>query len=261
MNCAVGELDKLPFGKIFAHSVTQEEAIDLIVDRAASGLGGYVVTPNVDHICIAQHEKRLRDAYEGAFLAVADGQPLLWMAKARGKHLPEKVSGSDLLVPLLTKAADKGLRTYFLGATLDVCAEAAARLRSSIPGIEIVGWSSPVYNPDAVSDEVRAAIANLVEAKPDLVLVALGNPKQEYLLHDFQSEFYPAVGLAIGASLDFIAGKVDRAPNWVSRYGLEWLFRLFKEPKRLWQRYLVRDRAILGIFLRDLRNDRRNSYH
>jgi N-acetylglucosaminyldiphosphoundecaprenol N-acetyl-beta-D-mannosaminyltransferase len=256
MNGELKELERLPFGNIFAHGVTQTEAINLIVDRAVSGLGGYVVTPNVDHICIAHSDERLRDAYSGAFLAIPDGQPLLWMAKARRKPLPEKVSGSDLLIPLLTKAAAKGLRTYFFGASPDVCAEAAARLRASIPGIEIVGWSSPTYDPDAVSAEVRAAIADLVRAKPDLVLVALGNPKQEYLLHDFQSEFHPAVGLAIGASLDFVAGKVDRAPSWVSKHGLEWLFRLVKEPKRLWRRYLVRDRAILGIFLRDLRHDR-----
>jgi N-acetylglucosaminyldiphosphoundecaprenol N-acetyl-beta-D-mannosaminyltransferase len=257
MSAFLEEPSRLAFGKIYAHVLTQAEAIERIVDRAASGLGGYVVTPNVDHICLAQEQPRLREAYGQAFLAVADGQPLLWMAKARGKHLPEKVSGSDLIVPLLTKAAEKGLRTYFLGATTDVCTEAAEKLRALIPGLQIVGWSSPMYNPDSVSDEVRVALADLAAAKPDLVLVALGNPKQEYLLHDFQAQYHPAVGLAIGASLDFLAGRVDRAPTWMSEKGLEWAYRLYKEPKRLWRRYLVRDRAILGIFLRDLRSDKR----
>lgn len=257
MSALLEEPPRVSLGKIYAHALTQAEAIDRIVDRAATGAGGYVVTPNVDHICLAQQEPRLRQAYDDAFLALADGQPLLWMAKARGKHLPEKVSGSDLIVPLLTKAAEKGLRTYFLGATLEVCAEAAETLRATIPGLQIVGWSSPTYNPDVVSDEVRLAFDDLVAAKPDLVLIALGNPKQEYLLHDFQSQFHPAVGLAIGASLDFIAGRVDRAPAWMSEKGLEWAYRLFKEPKRLWRRYLVRDRAILGIFLRDLLAERR----
>ncbi len=260
MSVELQEPTRVQFGKIYAHVLTQAEAIDRIVNRALLGLGGYVVTPNVDHICIAHDEPRLREAYDDAFLALADGQPLLWMAKARGKSLPEKVSGSDLIVPLLTKAAEKGLRTYFLGATLDVCAEAAEKLRAAIPGLQIVGWSSPMYNPDvAVTDEVRAALADLVSAKPDLVLIALGNPKQEYLLHDFRSQFHPAVGLAIGASLDFIAGRVDRAPAWMSEKGLEWAYRLYREPKRLWRRYLIRDRAILGIFLRDLRADRRSS--
>jgi N-acetylglucosaminyldiphosphoundecaprenol N-acetyl-beta-D-mannosaminyltransferase len=253
------EPTRVQFGEIYAHELTQADAIDRIVDRAVSGLGGYVVTPNVDHICLAKEQSRLREAYNDAFLSLADGQPLLWMSKARGRHLPEKVSGSDLIVPLLVKATEKGLRIYFLGATLDVCAEAAEKLRATIPGLQIVGWSSPMYNPDAVSDEVRAALADLVSAKPDLVLVALGNPKQEYLLHDFQSQFHPAVGLAIGASLDFIAGRVERAPSWMSEKGLEWAYRLYREPKRLWRRYLIRDRAIFGIFLRDLRADRRKS--
>lgn len=257
MGAVLEEPTRIQFGQIYAHVLTQAEAIDRIVDRAASGLGGYVVTPNVDHICIARDQPRLREAYDDAFLSLADGQPLLWMAKARGKNLPEKVSGSDLIIPLLTKAAEKGLRIYFLGATLEVCAEAAEKLRGTIPELQIVGWSSPMYDPDSVSDEVRLALADLVAAKPDLVLIALGNPKQEYLLHDFQSQFHPAVGLAIGASLDFIAGRVDRAPSWMSEKGLEWAYRLFREPKRLWRRYLIRDRAILGIFLRDFISGRR----
>jgi N-acetylglucosaminyldiphosphoundecaprenol N-acetyl-beta-D-mannosaminyltransferase len=116
-----------------------------------------------------------------------------------------------------------------------------------------------MYNPDAVTDELRSAVADLVAAKPDLVLVAVGSPKGEYLLRDFQSQFSPAVGLSIGASLDFVAGRVERAPSWLSDRGLEWAYRLYREPKRLWRRYLVRDRAIFGIFLRDLRADRRKS--
>jgi N-acetylglucosaminyldiphosphoundecaprenol N-acetyl-beta-D-mannosaminyltransferase len=259
MSAAREEPARVQFGKIYANVLTQADGIARIVDRAASGLGGYVVTPNVDHICLAQEEPRFCDAYNGAFLALADGQPLLWMAKARKNPLPEKVSGSDLIIPLLTKAAEKGLRTYFLGATHEVCEEAAEKLRAAVPGLQIVGWSSPMYNPDSVSDEVRASLQELLAAKPDLVLVAFGTPKGEYLLHDFHAQFHPAVGLSIGASLDFIAGRVDRAPAWMSEKGLEWAYRLYKEPKRLWRRYLVRDRAILGIFLRDLRADRRTS--
>lgn len=259
MSAALPEPRRVKLGTIYAHVLTQAEAIGRIVDRAAAGLGGYVVTPNVDHICIAEVESRFRETYDDAFLSLADGQPLLWMAKARGNPLPEKVSGSDLIVPLLTKAAEKGLRTYFLGATPEVCNEAAEKLRASIPGLQIVGWSSPMYDPDALSDELRTAVSDLVAAKPDLVLVAVGSPKGEYLLHDFQSQFSPAVGLSIGASLDFVAGRVERAPGWLSDRGLEWAYRLYREPKRLWRRYLVRDRAIFGIFLRDLRADRGKS--
>ncbi len=252
---------RVGFGTIFVHGVTLDQAAEIIVQRAQSGLGGYVVTPNVDHICIAEETERFRRACNGAFLSVADGQPLLWMARARKQRVPQKVSGSDLVIPLLHKAAAANLRVFFVGATEEVCAIAAQRLRHDIAGLDIVGWTSPTVNIDNIAAGLIDTFSELDRTRPHIVLFAFGAPKQEYAMSECLASYFPAVGLGIGATLDFVAGKVERAPKWWSDHGLEWLFRLYKEPKRLWRRYLVRDRAILRIFLRDLRANRKTVRH
>jgi N-acetylglucosaminyldiphosphoundecaprenol N-acetyl-beta-D-mannosaminyltransferase len=253
-NEATASPRRVSFGHIYANAVTLDEAIACIAKRARSQQGGFVVTPNVDHVCMAETDMRLRKAYDNAFLSLPDGQPLLWMAKARKASLPAKVSGSDLISPLMKCAADQGLRVFFLGATPDTCEIAKTRLVAQYPTLQIVGMASPMYDPNAkLGDDLLRAFEEVRARHPDLLLIALGSPKGEYLLTEHEAQYAPAVGLSIGASLDFVAGKVDRAPQWWSDHGLEWVFRLWKEPRRLWRRYLVRDRAILGIFIRDFR--------
>lgn len=242
---------RVQFGRIFAHAVRQDEAITRIFEQVESGQGGFVVTPNVDHICLAETDPELRAAYRDAFLSLPDGQPLLWMARAMGEPLPEKVSGSDLITPLLLEAMKRSKTVYFLGSTESACVEAARRLSISMPDLRIVGWDSPAFEPYSDDlDGLFRGFQRIRKAKPDLILFAFGNPKQEYAMWRYRELYYPAVGLGVGASIDFLAGKVERAPEWMSRAGFEWLFRLAQEPGRLWRRYLVRDRAILGIFLR-----------
>lgn len=248
---------RVPFGRIYAHALSQDEAIRAILDQVEGGVGGFVVTPNVDHICLAETDPELRAAYRDAFLSLPDGQPLLWMARGFGEHLPEKVSGSDLIVPLLEEAARRSKTVFFLGSTESVCVEAARRLHASIPTLRVVGWDNPVFEPYSdTHDSLFQGFERIRKAKPDIVLFAFGNPKQEYAMWRYREQYYPAVGLGVGASLDFLAGKVERAPQWMSNIGAEWLFRLAQEPGRLWRRYLVRDRAIIGIFLRTRRQVR-----
>jgi N-acetylglucosaminyldiphosphoundecaprenol N-acetyl-beta-D-mannosaminyltransferase len=251
------EPSRIPFGRLFAHNVTLAEAVSRIIDRSRSGSGGFVVTPNVDHICVAEHDPELRNAYREAFLSLADGMPLLWMARAFGTPLAEKVSGSDLIVPLLQAAAEASQTVYFLGSTPENCVEAIRRLKTSIPALDVVGWASPRFTPsEATSPEIETALDQIAQLRPGLVLFAFGNPKQEYAMLRYRDRYFPAIGLGVGASIDFLAGAVQRSPKWMSDHGLEWLYRLKQEPARLWQRYLVRDRAILRIFWRTRRRVR-----
>ncbi len=246
------------FGRIFAHAVTLEDAIRRILLRVDSGLGGYVVTPNVDHVCVAENDPELRAAYRGAFLAVPDGQPLVWMSRSFGDPLPAKVSGSDLLLPLLVAAGREGRSVFFLGSTEEVCSEATLRIVVAAPGLRVLGWACPQFDPnDSIAAELEEALEKMSAAGPDLVLMAFGNPKQEYVMWRYQQRYEPAVALGIGASLDFIAGAVPRAPKWMRDFGLEWGFRLAQEPHRLWRRYLIRDRAILAIYFRTRRGARK----
>jgi N-acetylglucosaminyldiphosphoundecaprenol N-acetyl-beta-D-mannosaminyltransferase len=239
--------DRVRYGRIYAHAIRFDAAIDHILRRIDSKAGGFVVTPNVDHVCLAETDDALVRAYDDAFLSLADGTPLVWIAKLLRLPLEEKVSGSDLVEPLLERGGQRGLRVYFLGASEKVNAKCKQILEAKYPGLRVVGYSSPMIDNKAPDPSI---VAQIIEAKPQLVFVALGCPKQELWMHRFSPQLVGIVSLGIGATLHFIAGETPRAPRWMSKIGLEWLYRLFREPKRLAHRYLVRDRAIAGIFLR-----------
>lgn len=244
---------RVRFGRIYADHLAFDEAIAEIVERGRTGRGGFVVTPNVDHVVLAEDDPRLVEAYAGAALSLVDGVPLLWLARAMGHPLPEKVSGSDLAEPLIARAAEKGVSVYFLGAKEGVGAKAAAILQERYPALAVAGVESPPLGFEKDPEVLAGVLDRVRAARPGVVLVALGCPKQEYFMSEHASSCPGSVFLGIGATLDFIAGEVQRAPPWMSRVGAEWVYRLAQEPGRMAQRYLVRDRAIIPIALRMLR--------
>ena len=244
-------------GRLYVDVVDFNGALTRIGDLVAAGAGGYVVTPNVDHLCLAEDDPELVAAYESASLSLLDGVPLLWLARLIGQPLPGKISGSDLLLPLLRRAAEQGWRVYFLGGAPGIGARAAEILRQQLPSLQVVGMDAPSLGFERDPAAQAAVLAQIAVARPQLLLVALGCPKQEKWMFQARAGYAPAVALGIGASLDFIAGKVRRAPAWMSRVGLEWLYRLLQEPRRMASRYLVRDRAIVGIAWRAWRQRQR----
>lgn len=253
---APGVRKRVRLGRIHADSLTFDEAIDAIVELARAKRGGFVVTPNVDHVVLAEQSEELRAAYARATLSLVDGMPLLWLSRLLGHGLPEKISGSDLALPLMERAAREQLRVFLLGAKEGVGVRAASALRARYPRLPLVGVLSPPIGFERDPQALAEVLEEVARASPDLVLVALGCPKQELFMAAHAHALAPSVLLGVGATLDFLAGEVRRAPRWMSRVGLEWLFRLAQEPRRLASRYLVRDRAILGIALRMLRMPR-----
>ena len=249
-------MKKVRLGTIHADALTFSGALDAIAELIERGRGGYVVTPNVDHVVLAESDAALRACYAEASLSLVDGKPLLWLAQLMGEALPEKISGSDITRPLLVRAAHSGWGVYFLGAAPGVGSRAAEILKEQIPKLNIVGTDAPDLGFEKDPEKSAQTLAKLRAAKPQLVLFALGCPKQELLMQRWRTETAPAVGIGIGATLDFIAGKVRRAPPWMSEVGLEWLYRLSQDPKRLAHRYLIRDSAMLGIAWRMLRTPR-----
>jgi N-acetylglucosaminyldiphosphoundecaprenol N-acetyl-beta-D-mannosaminyltransferase len=175
---------------------------------------------------------------------------VLWASRLLGTPLPAKISGSDLVAPLLGRARDRGYRVYFLGADPGVAELAKAQVERDLPGISIVGVDSPRIDVDG---DCSAIIERVRQTTPDIVLVALGAPKQELFCHQYRAALAPAVLLGIGASLDFVAGVKRRAPSWISDAGFEWAYRLVQEPRRLAYRYLVRDPKFVGIVWRQWR--------
>jgi N-acetylglucosaminyldiphosphoundecaprenol N-acetyl-beta-D-mannosaminyltransferase len=244
---------RLRLGRLQVDEVTFSQALDAVGALVAAGRGGIVFTPNVDHVVIADHDERFSRAYDTVDLSLPDGMPILWASRLLGRPLPEKISGSDLVMPLMDRAAREGWRVYILGGAPGVGALAAERLVERLPRIVIAGTDAPRIDMDGPASFRAPILERIGAAKPDLVLVALGAPKQELWIAEAAPSLRPAVLLGVGAAVDFIAGTARRAPRWMSDSGLEWLFRLAQEPRRMWKRYLLRDPEFLVIVLRELR--------
>lgn len=235
-------------GPVPVDPVSLDEAVERIDALVRAGAGGTVYTPNVDHMVAAQEDPAFRAAYASADLALVDGMPVFWLCRLLGVPVREKVSGSDLIRPLLRVAAARRRRVFLLGAAPRVARRAAEMLARELPGLLIVGTSSPMVDMMRPAAERAGLREELRRARADLVLVALGAPKAEKFAHECRDELRPAVLVCVGAGLDFVVGVVRRAPRWVSASGLEWLFRLLQEPRRLWRRYLVRGPRALPLF-------------
>ncbi len=251
-----GERPRL--GRLPVDLVTRDQALERIADLVREGRGGTVFTPNVDHVLLAEQDARFRAAYEAASLSLVDGMPVLWALRLAGHPIPGKISGSDLVRPLAARAADEGWRLFLVGGAPGVGERVAGLLRAEHSALTIVGVQSPLVDMDGPVDARRGLRVRIRQARPDLVLVALGSPKGELWADEAREELRPAVVVAVGAALDFLAGRARRAPAWISDIGLEWLFRLAHEPTRLWRRYLVRGPRFLP-FLLQARRLRRNS--
>jgi len=242
---------RVRIGRVSIDPLRLDEAVDAIDELVVRGQGGMVFTPNVDHVVIAEEDVRFRSAYEAADLSLVDGVPVLWASRLLGRALPEKVSGADLVRPLAARAALRQWRVYFLGGREGVGARARDILQHEYPGLRIVGTSAPNIDLDSSPDNQKDLLEPVRAARPHLLFLALGAPKQELWAYRIRDLVRPAVILGVGAALDFIAGTVKRAPPWVSVTGFEWLYRLAHEPRRLWRRYLLRDPKFLTILLRE----------
>jgi N-acetylglucosaminyldiphosphoundecaprenol N-acetyl-beta-D-mannosaminyltransferase len=245
-------------GPVPVDAVTRGQALDVVERLVLLGEGGAVFTPNVDHVVLASENARMRAAYSRVSLSIADGMPLIWASRLLNDPLPEKVSGSDFVPMVLERASARGWRVYFLGGAPGVAALARDKLRDQLPNLQVVGVEAPRIDVDDPPALREALIARIRGTEPHIVLVALGAPKQEVLIDAIRASLRPAVMFAVGASLDFIAGTVPRAPGWMSNSGLEWVFRLTREPGRLWRRYLMRDPKFLVILGRAMRERGRN---
>lgn len=210
-----------------------------------------MVTANVDFVQRAAKSVEIRELYRRADWIVADGVPLLWAARLRGRSLPERIAGSDLVWRLAERASREGRSLYLLGGEGEAARIAAERLQERFPGLSIAGCWSPQVGARPGDDEIERLARRIVPGHPDLVLVALGSPKQEWVISGLRPRLPGAWMLGCGITFSFVAGQVQRAPIWMQRAGLEWLHRLAQEPRRLAGRYLLRNlpftaRLLLG---------------
>ncbi len=219
-------------------NVTTVETMEMIEQMILSRRPHYLATANVDFIAQAAKDVELRRILFDAHLVLCDGTPLLWASRLLGNRLPERVAGSDLVPLLLKLAAEKGYRPFLLGASPDSLDAAVRRATEKHPKLKFAGYYSPPFHKLLEMDhqEIRNRI---LESQPDILLVAFGCPKQEKWINmHFRSLGVP-VSVGVGGSIDFLAGKLARAPRWMQKTGIEWIFRLAQEPRRLFKRYAV----------------------
>ncbi len=216
------------------------EAVEQILawTRDRSGTCRYVVTPNVDHVVLLRHHIGLNAAYKHADLILADGTPVVWAARFLKRPLPEKVPGSDLVPALFDSVpAFEPRRVFLLGAGPGVAERAAERITERWPAVKIAGCYSPPIGFEKDAAENENILTRIAQAAPDILIVGLGAPKQELWVHQNRARIQAAAALCVGATIDFLAGEKPRAPMWMRQSGLEWLHRVWSEPRRLALRY------------------------
>ncbi len=243
---------RVKVGHLWVDALTFEQALTALEALVRSHQGGTVFTPNVDHVVTADDDIAFRRAYAEVSLSLADGKPILWASRLLGTPVPAKISGSDLIEPLVGLAGRSGWRVFLFGGAAGVGEQAAERARRDF-GVEVVGTASPFIRLDGSPGDLDQGADEVAASKPDLVLVAMGAPKQERWIHHNRERLGTAVSVGVGASLDFLVGRIRRAPRWVSNAGFEWLYRLAREPRRLAFRYLVKDPRFLMIVARTAR--------
>ncbi len=231
---------------VWVDRVDLEDAISRIDRFIQEGSAHQIVTVNVDFLRLSNNDNAFRDLINTSDLAVADGMPLVWGSRLLGDPLPERVTGVELIVQSARLAAERGYSIFLLGAAPGVAEETAVVLRSRFPGLRIVGTYSPpmgTFTPDENEKMVRM----IQEMQPDMLFVAFGAPRQDRWIREHLHRLDVPVCMGVGGSFDFLAGRVKRAPRWMQYRGLEWLYRVLQEPRRLWRRYFIED---LPVFLR-----------
>ena len=234
-------------------NLTLAETVDRIETMIKSGTTHQHAVVNVDKIVKLQRDPELRDALLDCDLINADGQPVVWASRLLGQPLRARVTGVDLFDALIVRCAERGYRPFLLGARQGVVERAAEVLRAQHPGLQIAGFCNGYWKPE----EEESVVEKIRAARPDILFVAMSSPKKEFFLRQWKEQLQIPFVMGVGGTVDIVAGVVKRAPDWMQWCGLEWLFRLLQEPRRMWRRYLVEDMAFFGLLLREWRAQRR----
>jgi N-acetylglucosaminyldiphosphoundecaprenol N-acetyl-beta-D-mannosaminyltransferase len=258
-NGAFRTWENVSIGRAKIHRCSLGEAVDAIASHAASrGKPAYVVTPNAQHIVLLERDARLRRIYDEAALVTPDGMSLVVASNLLGGRLKQRVAGVDLFEKLCERAEQLHLRVFLLGGCPGSAELAAAVLKRRYSSL-VIQTLCPPMGFERDEEQLNQIRATILAASPHLLFAALGAPKQEYWVYDWGTTLGVPVCVGVGGSFEMVAGVVPRAPEWVQRLGMEWLFRLLQEPRRLWRRYLIGNTQFIGIvlaqFLRRLRGE------
>ena len=230
---------------LFPDVVTHGSAIEKIAELVSEKNGGYVCFSTVHMVMESYDNAEFGAKVNGADLIVTDGMPIVWMQKMQGKKTASRVRANDLMIMLCEFAAENNLSVGFYGGKQEVIDAIRRKAEKELSNLKIAYAFSPPFR--ALTDEEDTEItAEINAAKPDILFMGLGCPKQENWMAAHKDNL-TTVMLGVGASFDFYAGNVKESPAWLGKFGLEWLFRLTQEPKRLWRRYLILNPRFLWL--------------
>jgi N-acetylglucosaminyldiphosphoundecaprenol N-acetyl-beta-D-mannosaminyltransferase len=236
---------------IWIDSYSFDQVIDQVIEHAlARHSPEYVVTPNAQHIVTLQEDSHFQEIYQKARWVVPDGVSLLWAANFLGTPLKGRINGTDLFEKLCVAASEKDLKVFLLGGRPGASEQAKVVLQSRYPDLKVAGTYCPPYGFETDTIELERINNTINQAKPDILFVGLGAPKQEKWIYASYQALQVPVSLGIGVSFELVSNIVPRAPLLLQKIGCEWLFRLVMEPRRLWQRYVYSNPLFIWLVLK-----------
>ena len=235
-------LDRFRVFDTLVHGVDKASALRVLDSLIEDGQPHQVVTVNVDFLRIAERLPRLQDVINTSDLAVPDGVPLVWMARYLGMKNCRRITGPDLIEAIAQLSVERDKRIYLLGGARGAATGARERLQARFPGLNVCGVHEPMEAEYPFPPEMDEDICRRIrDAKPDVLFVAFGCPKQDLWIRDHMQSLGVPISIGVGGSFNFLSGRIPRAPKAMQRLGLEWVYRLGREPHRLWRRYLLAD--------------------
>ena len=240
-------MEKQPLLNTYVNNVSMTETVHEIERMIREKQKSYIIAINVDVVLKIEHDRYLKKITDNADMVLVDGQPLVWISNWHKHPVKAKISGSDLVPKMCEVAAKKGYTMYIIGGKDGIAEKAKENLERELPGIKILGTYAPPFGFENDQKELDKINTMITEAHPDILIACFGCPKQEKWIYENYQKYDATVSICTGATVDFLAGNIDRAPKWMSNHGLEWFYRFTKEPKRLFKRYFVDDVEILKL--------------
>ena len=241
---------RIGVGRALIDNCSSEQVCASIIAHAQNrGKPAYVITPNAQHIVLLEKDRRLQDVYAHADLVIPDGISLLIAARLYGRSLQQRIAGVDLFKALCGHAAEADLHVFLLGGRPGSAERAAMALKDDHPTLMCTTYCPPLGFEQS-ADELKQTADAITSAQPDILFAALGAPKQEYWIYEHGLQLSVPVCIGVGGSFEIVGGVVPRAPLWTQNIGCEWLYRLCREPRRMWRRYLFGNLEFAAIVLR-----------
>lgn len=238
---------KQRFLNTYVNNLSMKDCLEAIDSLVSQDKKSYIVAVNVDVIVKIEDDPYLKKIIDNAELVLVDGKPLQWIAKYQGNPIKEKISGSDLVPLLLKQASDKGQSVFIIGGKDGIAQKAKSNIEKSNPKIKIVGTYAPPLGFEKDQKELDKINVMISDCHPDILIACFGCPKQEKWIYENYLKYEAKLSVCAGATVDFLAGNVKRAPKWISNIGFEWFYRFLQEPNRLFRRYFVDDVRILKL--------------